>query len=368
MAIDERKKSTLKKLAAILGVGVAAVISYEIFYWFTHVYEYDARIEAKLTSLSSRIDGEIERVHVKEGDRVKEGDLLASLKSDVQRLKIAALEADLKREKGQGAKIGAEMVAFKRDLNSRLATKRETINARKVAHATIRNRYELARKNFERSKILHGKNLLSKKSFEEEHSKILIIETEVEESSANIKVAELERAEILASSSRLDVLKTDQRITNLNIVKIETLIAQEKARLTYHFVRSPIDGIIDSVYKYKGEHIEEAERMFLLHDEKSLWIEANVDESQLRHLELGQGVIIDIDAYPYPFQEFNGVITHIGSVTTSEMVGENGAVNGRSRKPTQRIPVRIKILDPPEKIAPGMRVEVNIQIYDQIRF
>ena len=57
-----------------------------------------------------------------------------------------------------------------------------------------------------------------------------------------------------------------------------------------HFVKSPINGIIDSVYKYKGEHVEEAERMILLHDENSLWIEANVDESQLRHLELGQRV------------------------------------------------------------------------------
>ena len=368
MAIDERKKSTLKKLAAVFGIGVAAVISYEIFYWLTHVYEYDARIEAELTTLSSRIDGEIEQVHVSEGDRVKQGDLLVALKSDVQRLKIAALEADLKREKGQGAKIEAERVAFQRDLSSRLATKRETVNARKIEHATIRNRYELARKNFERSRILYQKNLLSKKSFEEEHSKVLIIEAEVEKSSAKIKVTELELAEILASRSRLDVLDTEKQITNLNIVKTQTLIAQEKARLTYHFVRSPIDGIIDSVYKYKGEHVEEAERMFLLHDEKSLWVEANVDESQLRHLELGQGVVIDIDAYPYPFQEFNGVVTHIGSVTTSEMVGENGAVNGRVRKPTQRIPVRIKILDPPEKFAPGMRVEVNIQIYDQIRF
>ena len=368
MPLNERSKSVLKKLAAIVGIGVAAAISYEIFYWFTHVYEYDARIEAKLTTLSSRIDGEIEKVHVEEGDRVKRGDLLVALKSNVQRLKINALEADLQREKGHRTKIEVEMMAFERDLNSRLATKRETIKARKVEHATISNRYELARKNFERSKFLHRKNLTSKKSFEEEQSKVLIIEAEVEKSSANIKVAELELAEILASRLRLDVLETDKRITNLNISKIKTLIAQEKARLTYHLVRSPIDGIIDSVYKYKGEHVEEAERMILLHDENSLWIQANVDESQLRHLELGQGVVIDIDAYPYPFQEFDGIVTHIGTVTTSEMVGENGAANGRVRKPTQRIPVRIKILDPPKKIAPGMRVEVNIQIYDQIRF
>ena len=97
MPFEKRSKFVLKKLGALAGIGITAIISYETFYWLTHVYEYDARIEAELTTLSSRIDGEIEKVHIKEGDRVKEGDLLVALKSGVQRLKIEALEADLER-------------------------------------------------------------------------------------------------------------------------------------------------------------------------------------------------------------------------------------------------------------------------------
>ena len=71
MPLDRKNKSILKKLGVFAGVGVIALITYEIFYWLTHVYEYDARIEAELTTLSSRIDGEIEKVYVKEGDRVR---------------------------------------------------------------------------------------------------------------------------------------------------------------------------------------------------------------------------------------------------------------------------------------------------------
>ena len=115
MPLDRKNKSILKKLGVFAGVGVIALITYEIFYWLTHVYEYDARIEAELTTLSSRIDGEIEKVYVKEGDRVKEGDLLVALKANVQRLKIKALEADLVREEGQRDKIEAEILAFEQD-------------------------------------------------------------------------------------------------------------------------------------------------------------------------------------------------------------------------------------------------------------
>ena len=368
MPLDSKRKKIIKKVGVVAGVCLAALVTYETFYWATHVYEYDARIEAKLTTLSSRVDGEIEKVYVTEGDLVKEGDLLVALKANVQRLKIKALEADLIREEAQRAKLEVEILAFEKDLTSRLATKRETIKALNIKHATIETRFELAKRNLERTRILYRKKLTSKKSFEQEQSKALIIEAEVENSAASIKVSELELEEIKALNTNLDVLKSEKKIINLNIKKLNTIKNQEEAKLTYYYVRSPINGIIDSVYKYKGEHVEEAERMILLHDKNSLWIEANVDESQLRHLEVGQRVIIDMDAYPYPFQEFNGVVTFIGSVTASEMAGDKVKSDGRSRKQTQRIPVRMKILDPPEKIAPGMLVEVNIQIYDQIWF
>ena len=86
------------------------------------------------------------------------------------------------------------------------------------------------------------------KNNSKKHSKVLIIEAEVEKSSANIKVAELELAEILASRSQLNVLQTEKKIANLNIAKIKSLIAQEKARLAYHFVRSPIDPRVGNRY------------------------------------------------------------------------------------------------------------------------
>ncbi|MAH83558.1 MAG: hypothetical protein CBB68_04250 [Rhodospirillaceae bacterium TMED8] len=368
MPFNKERRLILKRLGVIASIALTALLIYEVFFSLTHVYEYDARIEAKLTTLSSRIDGEIEKVYVAEGDRVKKNDLLVALKARVQRLKIEALEADLIREQGQRAKIEAEVSVFKQDLASRLATKREAIKALQIEHTTIRNRFELAKKNLTRARILFQKKLTSKKSFEEEQSKTLIIEAEVDSSLANIKVAKLELREIEASASHLEVLEADKMIKNANIRKINNLKDQQLEILTYHYIRSPIDGIVDSVYKYTSEHVEEAERIILLHDENSLWIQANVDESQLRHLEIGQKVIIDMDAYPYPFEEFKGIVTFIGSVTASQVLGEQEFSEGRSRKLTQRIPIRIKMLDPPEKIAPGMLVEVNIQIYDQFNF
>ena len=75
-----------------MGVALASIVSYELFYWFTHVYEFDARIKTELTTLSSQFDANIETIHVKEGDKVRKGDVLVELESGVQRLKIEGLK------------------------------------------------------------------------------------------------------------------------------------------------------------------------------------------------------------------------------------------------------------------------------------
>ena len=96
-------KTSTKLKAAIFVVGVAFVgfLSYELFYWLTHVYEFDARIKTELTTLSSRVDASIEKIYVKEGDEVSKGQLLVALDSEVERLRIEGFKVDLARERAR---------------------------------------------------------------------------------------------------------------------------------------------------------------------------------------------------------------------------------------------------------------------------
>ena len=360
-------KSNKKLKAAIFALGVAMVgfLSYELFYWLTHVYEFDARIKTELTTLSSRVDASIEKIYVKEGDTVTKGQLLVSLDSEVERLRIEGFKVDLVRERARVNKLLAEKNALEKSIRSRMATKNEEIRALRIEQQSIKDRRDLAAKNLNRSKILHKKQLLSSSKLEAEQVKALSLAGELSFAAAKVRVAERELDEIKASHSDIDVLVSELGISKINIEKVKILIKESEEKLKYRFIVSPIDGIIDNIFKYEGEHVEEAEQLVLLHDKNSFWIEANIEETQLRHLKVSQDVIIDIDAYP--FDSFFGTVTRIGSVTTAQM-HNGGETNGRASKATQRIPVYIKLLDPPERIAPGMLVEVNIRIYDQLEF
>jgi len=360
-------KTSTKLKAAIFVVGVAFVgfLSYELFYWLTHVYEFDARIKTELTTLSSRVDASIEKIYVKEGDEVSKGQLLVALDSEVERLRIEGFKVDLARERARVTKLLAEKDALQKSIASRMATKNEEIRALRIEHQSIKDRRDLAAKNLNRSKILHKKQLLSSSKLEAEQVKVLALAGELNFAAAKVRVAERELDEIKASRSNIEVLVSELGISKINIEKVKILIDESKETLKHRFIVSPIDGIIDNIFKYEGEHVEEAEQLVLLHDKNSFWIEANIEETQLRYLKVSQNVVIDIDAYP--FDSFVGTVTRIGSVTTTQM-HNGGIVNGRASKATQRIPVYIKLIDPPERITPGMLVEVNIQIYDQIGY
>jgi membrane fusion protein (multidrug efflux system) len=354
----------LRLIILVLGTALVTFLSYELFYWLTHVYEFDARIKTELTTLSSPVDANIEKIYVKEGDMVSRGSLLIALDSEVERLRIEAFKVDLARERARVTKLLAEKNALELNLKSRIATKTEEIRALRIERKSIEDRLKLSQKNIDRSKILHGKQLLSSKRLEEEQAKALDLSGQVNFAAATVRVAERERDEIEASKSSIEVLVSEIGISGITIEKIKILITESEEKRKKRLIVSPIDGIIDNIFKYEGEHAEENENLVLLHDTKSFWIEANIEETQLRHLKVSQKVKIDIDAYP--FDSFTGEITRIGSVTTAQM--NRNSSDAKASKATQRIPVYIKLLDPPAIIAPGMLVEVNIQIYDQLRF
>ena len=94
------------------------------------------------------------------------------------------------------------------------------------------------------------------------------------------------------------------------------------------------------------------------------FIEANIKETEVRKLRIGQSVDISVDAFPD--LEIVGRVEAIGNSTTSEFaLLPTPNPSGNFTKITQRLPVRIKVEQEKGLLRPGMMVEVNIDIRDQ---
>lgn len=357
-------KTKIKILIGAALCGAFVLLAYEVFYWFTHVYENDARVQTDFTNISSQVDGKIEAIHVAEGGKVEKGQLLITLVHDDIKLNIESLQTDLALEQANRTSLISERDAFEDELGSKIETQREKIRALQVEHQSVQQRLKLARKDLSRMRVLVGKKLSPETKLTVEQDKTLILEGRASILEGSIAVTKRELDQIKATGKRLDIIKNKIAISKIKENKIRDSIKQQELFLNYRKINSPINGVVSKIHRFKGEYLEDGINILMLHDPKLYWVEAYVDESKIRHVRIGQDVLINLDAYP--FEDFFGKVRQIGSVTTNGSAGGNGRT-GKLGGAVERVPVRITLDNPPPNLTPGMRADVNVRIYDNIR-
>ncbi len=359
-------KAKVKIFLGVCLIGALGLLAYEVFFWFTHVYESNARVQTDFTNISSQIDGKIENIHVKEGSRIKAGQLLITLGHEDIKLNIDTLRTDLALEKAQRASLESEKVAFEAELKSKLETQREKIRSLGTEYKSLESRLKLAEKNLSRTDILFKKKLTPETKLTVEQDKVLVLQGQVSLLGGKVAIAKREYNQLVAEEKQLDVLTNKIQISDIKQNRIQDTIRKQKLILGYRLITSPIDGVVGRIHKFKGEYVEDGVDILMLHDPNRYWIEAYVDESQIRHVRIDQDVLINFDAYP--FEDYFGKVRQIGNITTAKMEGGGNLVESkRLGGSVERVPVRISLDSPPPYITPGMGADVNVRIYDHIR-
>ncbi len=178
-----------------------------------------------------------------------------------------------------------------------------------------------------------------------------------------LRVAELEAriSGIEAERKRRGVPDGELSILKYRKAELNAKLDFQKLDLSDRAIKSPVDGVVDRTFVKPGEYVTPGQRLALVHDPRKIWIGANIKETQISKLKIGQRVELTIDAYPdIPFE---GRIVSIGNATTSEFaLLPSPNPSGNFTKITQRLPVRIAIQQKDGLLRPGMMVEVNIDI------
>ena len=136
---------------------------------------------------------------------------------------------------------------------------------------------------------------------------------------------------------------------------------QQQVDVEDRTIKSPVPAVIDRTFVLPGEYVAAGQRILMLHDPDDVWVEANIKETHVRHLKLGQTVAITVDAYPN--ERFVGRVGRIGSSTTARFaLLPTPNPSGNFTKITQRVPVKIDLVEKPKTLAPGMMVEIAIDV------
>jgi membrane fusion protein (multidrug efflux system) len=354
-----RLLDTSNLLVLIITVAAALWGLWWLYDRLTNVYVLDARISSDMLLLSSQVSGWIVAVKVTESQQVAAGDVLLRIDDRRARSHLAALEAGIDVLDADIRTVAARIDLMKQRTRSKLDAASARLEAAESELTATEGDLEVADADWQRAGTLRERNLLSQQEFEAIRNTYRSAvqaarrrRAEVATARADLAEAEADRAEVAVLRSQLEALRKQR-------IQAERQLEQAATELEYHTISSPVNGVVDELFVDPGEHVSNGQRVLVMHDPRRIWVKANVKETDLRHLAVGDPVSVQVDAYPGKTRR--GVIRNIGDAATSQFaLLPNPNPSGNFTKITQRLEVTIDLEEHDPRLKPGMMVEVKI--------
>ena len=328
--------------AAIGLVGVLVIL----YAWqlppFTRHSQFtdNAYVRGMTTFISPQVNGYITDVKVKDFDQVKAGDVLIQIDDRIYRQRVHQAQAQLAMKKA----------ALNNNLQQRKSAEAAIArNAAALENAKAQNLKSQA--DLKRVKELTSDGSLS-----------------VRERDAALASAAQGNANIAQANATLEMSRQDLQTTIVNRASLEADVTNaetslELAQIDLQNTRiiAPRDGQLGQISVRLGAYVTAGTHLTTLVPPQH-WVIANIKETQLAELRVGQPVKFTVDALNN--KAYQGRVESISPATGVEFsaITPDNAT-GNFVKIAQRIPVRIEVLGKPEDSAllrPGMSVQVTI--------
>lgn len=348
---------------------IAAIIllasSLWLLWWFwdrsNYVFVSDARVSATMITVSARVPGWITSFPVDEGERVSEGQILGEIDSREARVGLAEIDAALQTTRAQYKHQENQLELTKKQIKSRIQAKQSKLKAAESTLSEARVALAQAEKDWRRAQSLMEQEIISRELYEQRQASYDKARETLNQRHAQLAEAEAALGEAEANRAQIDVLKADLEVTQSRQHELEVERRRAQLKLDDHMIRSPVDGVVDETFVNSGEYVSPGQRILLVHNPDDIWVQANVKETEIRHVQPGSAVTVNVDALPD--RELRGEILRVGQAATSEFsLLPSPNPSGNFTKITQRLEVKVGIDQIEGLLKPGMMVELKIAI------
>jgi HlyD family secretion protein len=338
--------------------------------WFGRdtALEGSGTVEARDIRVGSKIAGRIDKVLVREGDRVASGQTLMTF--DDQEL-LAAL--DQSRATAEKAKRGfrpeeirearAAAAEAKADYELRVnGYRKEDIAAAQSDVDRAAADEVRARLDFERYQALAQKDLVSRQQRDtaEANWKMAL----AQQQNYQHKLDELKRGyrpeEIASAEARyretqatLDKFERGNRPEDIDLAK--AAYAYDQARFRERQVVAPSAAIVEVLDVRPGDIISPNTPVATLLEQDQIYVRIYIPETELGRVKLGQQAEVRVDSFPKTV--FEGLVEQINQ--QAEFLPRN--VQTREERVHQVFGVKIRINDPAGHVLAGMAADVKLK-------
>lgn len=314
----------------VVAIGVAA------YFYLTggrYVSTENAYVKADIVQVSTDIDGRVVDVLVRDHDRVQVGDVLFRLDPKPYQIAVMKAEADLAKVKTTFMTMRAELMEAETEAGE------------------WRSRIGYHLKTVRRQRNLLQRGVATR--------------ARADEAELDLAVARERLRTVGAKADRLRATlanEPDLPLENRALYR-ERLATLEARRLDLErtVILAPTPGIVSNMRLQVGEHLEAGDAAFSLIVDQTPWVIANLKETELTHISIGQKATVTPDAYPD--LTLNAVVQSISPATGAEFaILPPQNATGNWVKVVQRLPVKLRLEPGPglQLLRAGMSVKTKI--------
>ncbi len=354
-------------LVASVSVGVTKYIQnnnadYDIYY---------GTAEAEKINISTEIGGRIKEIKINEGEKVKQGDLVATIYSTDSSLNLQGAEISIKNAENNLAKIQdgnrvEEIKAQEALVNQAQAQIKQGETALEKAQNDVsaaQNNYDYKKKRYDDAVTLYESGASTKNNADMAKNDLDNVSSTLDNAKVSLKGVQAQvdsyKAQLDAATQKLNLLvdgasERDKNAAEYNLDQAKNNYDISKSQLDKGNMFAFTDGTIQSVNFNPGEYLTPGSSIATLVDDENLWVKIFVPESVLSKINIDQEVVLKSDFLKDKI--INGKITYISPEA------EFTPMNIVTKKDRMKLvyEVKIKILDNLDVVKRGMLFSVNL--------
>ncbi len=273
--------------------------------------------------------GKITHIFVKEGDRVRKGQLLAQLENVQSSADVNANQASLQAAETDALAADAALKTAQADLLRAQAD------------------YDRNKLDWARAQNLYSDGLISKSDFDSRKNAWATADAGLYQAQARVNQAKAQKD------------SSDQHIAQNRATL--TRFADVLKKTSYS---APFDGVITNLPVREGETVvigiqnSPGSTLMTLADMSVIEAEVMVDETDIVNVRLGQSAEISIDAIPG--KTFHGTISEIGDDAIVRSTGVATSQQTTASEEAKDFKVMVRLSDPPQDSRPGLSATAKI--------
>ncbi len=295
----------------------------------------DAYVGAQKVLITPDISGKIEKVVVREGQQVKEGDVLFEIDPVPFRLAVAHAKAALEQARTNYDNLVANIKIYGQMLD--------------LAQQGI----DLKQRDVERKSSLVKNNVGSQLDLDNASNALVTAGAQAQFIKQQLSNA---RTQLLGNTE----LPLEQFPP---YAQAKAKLDEAERNLDHSVMRAPMAGVATQVDQIQlGRFVTAGTPVFSIIDVSNPWVDANPKESDFTYLAVGQPVTLDVDAFPN--HEFKGTVGSLSPGTGAQFaILPPQNATGNFVKVVQRVPVRI-YFDKNDKFV--ARLKAGMSVYATI--